>query len=57
MSRAYNFKKVIIYPKNPFLAWQVSAELKCDKLSKQILCIWNRLPANLSGNFLLKDSK
>ena len=56
MSRAYNFKKVIIYPKNPFLAWQVS-ELKCDKLSKQILCIWNRLPANLSGNFPLKDSK
>ena len=28
-----------------------------DNRLKQILYTWNRLPANQSGNFLLKDSK
>ena len=52
--RSITFKKVVIYPKNPFSAWQIS-ELKCDNRSKQILYIWNRLPANLFGNVRLKD--
>ena len=30
------FKKVILYAKNSFSAWQIS-ELKCDNRSKQIL--------------------